>query len=186
MFDIGWSEMLVIVALAVVVVGPRDIPKVVRTVGQWIGKARSLARDFQGSLEDMAREAELDELKKTVTDAVNVDVKKQIEDAFDPTGSLDGALNFPTPNEMLDRHSETIAEPSQEAGPTGPPDSWSKDDAEPETLQTGLTDMMPPAADDGEAVEEAVEAAAAEAPEPDPPADDQQRSASAGQASLQP
>ena len=86
MFDIGWSEMLVIVALAVVVVGPRDIPKVVRTVGQWIAKARSLARDFQGSLEDMAREAELDELKKTVTDAANFDVKKQIEDAIDPTG----------------------------------------------------------------------------------------------------
>ncbi len=182
MFDIGWSEMLVIVALAVVVVGPRDIPKVVRTVGQWIGKARSLARDFQGSLEDMAREAELDELKKTVTEATNFDVKKQIEQAIDPTGSLDGALDFPSPNEMLERHSETIAEPSDEAGPTGPPDSWSNDDAEPETLQTGLTDMTPATADGGAADEAAAEAVAAEAPEQDPPADDQQRSADAVQA----
>jgi len=178
MFDIGWSEMLVIVALAVVVVGPRDIPKVVRTVGQWVRKARSLARDFQGSLEDMAREAELDELKKTVTDATNFDVKKEIENAVDPTGSLDGALDFPSPNEILDRHSETIAEPSQEAGPTGPPDSWSSSDDEPAPLTTGLTDMAPPVADDGADAETGGD----DTPEPDRSDDGQQRAASAGRA----
>jgi len=182
MFDIGWSEMLVIVALAVVVVGPRDIPKVVRTVGQWVRKARSLARDFQGSLEDMAREAELDELKKTVTDATSFDVKKEIENAVDPTGSLDGALNFPSPNEILDRHSETIAEPAQEAGPTGPPDSWSSGDDEPAPLTSGMTDMTPPAADDGAAVETTVETADAEPPEPDGADDGRQQAAGAGRA----
>ena len=64
MFDLGWFEMAVIGALLLVVVGPKDLPKVLRTAGYWMGKARSMARDFQRSLDQYAKEAELDDVKK--------------------------------------------------------------------------------------------------------------------------
>lgn len=68
MFDIGGWELLVIGALALIVVGPKDLPRLVRQVGLWVGKARKLAREFQSGMEEVAREAELDELKKVSTD----------------------------------------------------------------------------------------------------------------------
>jgi sec-independent protein translocase protein TatB len=63
MLDIGWQELLVIGVLALLVVGPKELPKLLRTVGQYAGKARSVARDFQRSMEDAAREADLEDLK---------------------------------------------------------------------------------------------------------------------------
>lgn len=66
MFDIGWSELLVIVVVAVVVVGPKDLPRMMRTVGQWAGRARSMADQFRRSFDDMARQSELDELRREV------------------------------------------------------------------------------------------------------------------------
>jgi sec-independent protein translocase protein TatB len=61
---IGWTELLLIAAVAIVVVGPKDLPILMRTIGRFIGKARSLAREFQESFEEIAREAELEELRK--------------------------------------------------------------------------------------------------------------------------
>ena len=75
MFDLGWSEMAVIMLVAIIVIGPKDLPRVARTVGKWTGKARAMARDFQRSLDDMAREAELDEIKKAVEGLFGVKVK---------------------------------------------------------------------------------------------------------------
>jgi sec-independent protein translocase protein TatB len=66
MFDISWSELLVIVVVAVVVVGPKDLPRLMRTVGQWAGKARAMADQFRRSFDDMARQTELDELRREV------------------------------------------------------------------------------------------------------------------------
>ena len=63
MFDIGWSEMAVILMVALIVIGPKDLPRVARTIGKWTGKARGMAREFQRSIEDMAREAELQDIK---------------------------------------------------------------------------------------------------------------------------
>ncbi len=63
MFDIGWSELLVIGALALIVVGPKDLPVMMRRLGQYVGKARSMARDFQRTMEDAAKEADVAELR---------------------------------------------------------------------------------------------------------------------------
>ncbi len=63
MFDIGWSELLVIGALALIVVGPKDLPVMLRTLGRYVAKARGMARDFQRTMEDAAREADLHELR---------------------------------------------------------------------------------------------------------------------------
>ena len=59
MFDIGGMELLVIGAVALIVVGPKELPRLVRSVGQWVGRAKSLARDFQSGMEDAARQADL-------------------------------------------------------------------------------------------------------------------------------
>jgi len=84
MFDIGWSELAVIAAVAIIVIGPKDLPLALKAVGQWVAKARGLAREFQGSVDEMIREAEraaeLDKLKKEVTDATSqLDVTKELE-----------------------------------------------------------------------------------------------------------
>ena len=66
MFDIAWSELFVILVVALIVVGPKDLPKLMRKVGQWTGRARSMADQFRRSFDDMARQAELDELRSQV------------------------------------------------------------------------------------------------------------------------
>jgi sec-independent protein translocase protein TatB len=66
MFDIAWSELLVIVVVAVVVVGPKDLPRLMRTAGQWAGRARAMADQFRRSFDDMARQSELEELRREV------------------------------------------------------------------------------------------------------------------------
>ena len=73
MLDIGWTEMLVIAVIAIIVIGPRDLPKMLKTVGGWVRKARATVRELQTGIEDMAREAELDEVKKSVESATRVD-----------------------------------------------------------------------------------------------------------------
>jgi sec-independent protein translocase protein TatB len=60
---IGWTELLLVAAIAIVVVGPKDLPILMRTIGRFVGKARALAREFQDSFEEIAREAELEELR---------------------------------------------------------------------------------------------------------------------------
>ena len=64
MLDIGWQELLVIGALALIVVGPKDLPGLLRSVGQWVGRARGMARDFQRAMNDAAREADVANLKE--------------------------------------------------------------------------------------------------------------------------
>src|SRR5205814_10538344 len=65
MFDIGWSELVVIAVVALVAIGPKELPGVLRTVGQWIGKARKLAGEFQGQFREAMRDAEMADLKKS-------------------------------------------------------------------------------------------------------------------------
>jgi sec-independent protein translocase protein TatB len=88
MFDIGWSEMALILLVALIVIGPKDLPRVARSVGQWVGKGRAMAREFQRALEDMAREAELDKVKSEIEKAGRTDIGKTIEKSIDPTGEL--------------------------------------------------------------------------------------------------
>ena len=93
MFDIGWSEMLVILLVALVVIGPRDLPRVARTMGRWVAKGRAMAREFQNALEDMAREAELDKVKSEIEKTGRTNLGKSIENAIDPSGELGKAFD---------------------------------------------------------------------------------------------
>jgi sec-independent protein translocase protein TatB len=92
-FDIGWSEMAIIMLVALVVIGPKDLPRLARSVGQWVAKGRAMARDFQRSLEEMAREAELDDVKREIEKVGRTNISKSIEKAIDPGGELSRAFN---------------------------------------------------------------------------------------------
>jgi sec-independent protein translocase protein TatB len=95
MLDIGWSEMAVILMVALIVIGPKDLPRVARTVGKWTARARGMAREFQRSLEDMAREAELQDIKAEVDKLSRADVRSRIEETIDPDGKLRRGLAPP-------------------------------------------------------------------------------------------
>src|ERR1700742_4254372 len=65
MFDIGWSEMTSIAVVALIAIGPKELPGVLRMVGQWVAKARKMASEFQGQFQEAMREAEMADLKKS-------------------------------------------------------------------------------------------------------------------------
>jgi len=85
-FDIAWSELALIAAVALIVIGPKDLPRVMRTVGQWTRRARAMAADFQRNLDDMMREAELDEIRKEVEKVSPADFKANLEKMVDAKG----------------------------------------------------------------------------------------------------
>jgi len=68
MFDIGWSELVVIAVVALIAIGPKELPGVLRMVGQWMGKARKMASEFQGQFNEAMREAEMADVKKAFDD----------------------------------------------------------------------------------------------------------------------
>ena len=72
MFDIGWSEFLLIAVVALIAIGPKELPGVLRMVGQWMGKARKMAAEFQGQFQEAMREAEMADLKKSFDEVKDV------------------------------------------------------------------------------------------------------------------
>ncbi len=85
MFDIGWSELVVIGVVALIAIGPKELPGVLRTVGQYMGKIRRMASEFQGQFQEAMREAEMADLKKPVDEMT--DTAKGFTD-FDPLGDV--------------------------------------------------------------------------------------------------
>jgi sec-independent protein translocase protein TatB len=97
MFDIGWMEMLVIAVVAIVVIGPKDLPKVLHTVGQWMSRARAVAKGFQDQMEEMARQSGVDEVRKEISNSIQgLDPAARIKQAIDPTGEMDAQMKAMT------------------------------------------------------------------------------------------
>jgi sec-independent protein translocase protein TatB len=71
MFDIGWGEMVVIGVVALVAIGPKQLPGALRTAGHWVGRARRMASDFQNQFQEALREADVAEMKRQFDDAAN-------------------------------------------------------------------------------------------------------------------
>jgi sec-independent protein translocase protein TatB len=121
MFDLGWSEMLVILVVALIVIGPKDLPKVARQIGRWTGKARAMAREFQRSFDDMAREAELEEIKANLQKMNPANLEHTIRETIDPDRKLEKALDV---RDTLEAESRAIADglarPTVVEPPPGP------------------------------------------------------------------
>ena len=94
MFDIGWQEVFIVVILALIIVGPKDLPRVIRNIMGLVRKARLMARDFQEGIDDVVREADLNELKNNLDELSDDDIEEQIKSAIDSTGELTGDLGL--------------------------------------------------------------------------------------------
>ena len=92
MFDIGWSEMAIIALVALIVIGPKDLPRTMKTVAHWMRKARSLTREFQSGIDDIVREAELEDARKALEATRRGNLERTISNAVDPEGEVAGEV----------------------------------------------------------------------------------------------
>jgi sec-independent protein translocase protein TatB len=129
MFDIGWPEMLVIAIVLIVVVGPKDLPKMLRTFGKTTSKMRSMAGDFRKQFDEALKEAELDDLKTLAQDARKLNPASEIKKALSPMekaaqdvrAGLDAAMK-PTPKPTPPAaDAPAVATEPAKAGPTAMP-----------------------------------------------------------------
>jgi sec-independent protein translocase protein TatB len=88
MFDFAWSEIVLIGAVALIAIGPKDMPAAIRTVSSMIKKARRMAAEFQTHVDEMVREADLGDVKKAFTDIRNMDLSSTLEKHIDPDRSI--------------------------------------------------------------------------------------------------
>lgn len=128
MFD--WNELLVIGAAALIFIGPKELPGTLRTLGKFVAKARGMARDFQTNVDDMVREAELDEVKKQVQKLDHGGFERMIQETVDPRGRIQDALRPPD----LSAPSPTAA-----SGPTSPVPTGTQAVPEPPASASAVT-----------------------------------------------
>jgi sec-independent protein translocase protein TatB len=152
-FDLGWSEMGIVLLVALLVLGPKEMPKLARDLGRWVGKARALAREFQRSLEDMAREAELDDVKKQIDDAGRElrrpQIGKRLEREVDPEGELSSAFDVGREGREGQRRpakddgagTDAAAEaPARHAGDGGADGPGDRDERQPASASSGAAE----------------------------------------------
>ena len=144
MFDIGWSELVLIGVVALVAIGPKELPGVLRMVGQWMGKARKMAAEFQGQFQEAMREAEMADLKKSfdevkeaasgfagnnlmtslqkdVSDALRVDALDKPAETTTTAAAEVPAISTETPSTSSEAQaisSEALAAPTTPEAPT--------------------------------------------------------------------
>lgn len=97
MLDLSWTELLVIAVTAVIFIGPKELPGTLRAIAKWVSKARGLAREFQGGVDDMIRHAEFEDIRKHLQKIESVDVSGEIQKAVDPKGTFTNLLNQQLP-----------------------------------------------------------------------------------------
>ena len=146
MFGLNWGEVIVIGIVALIAIGPKELPTVLRTMGQWMGKVRRMANEFQSQFQEALREAEFADLKKHADDITSSvsefsqidpigDVQKDVEHAFADTPALEApaepaaqteAVPEPTPTAVPDA---PLPLAEIEAPPPGEPTGIGHDDA---------------------------------------------------------
>ena len=115
MFDLfSWSHIIILLAAALVIVGPKDLPRMMHMAGKWAGKARAMAAEFRKSFDEMARQAELDELRKEIED-----LKKNnpITEVADELNRAVDSVNLESPNVNLEVPPTPEAAPVLDTGP---------------------------------------------------------------------
>lgn len=153
MFEVGWTEMLVIAIVMIVVVGPKDLPKMLRTFGRTTSKLRAMAGDFRKQFDEALKEAELDDVKSVVDDARKLSPAAQLREAMNPMqkaaadirAGLDGAMN-PKPAEPLKPGPSAL--PGEEPAPVAATDAAAAivpDPSAPAPVAVAVADPAAPA-----------------------------------------
>lgn len=132
MLDVGWTEILVIAIVLIIVVGPKDLPQMLRTFGRMMSKMRGMASDFRQQFDEALREADLEDVKKTIGEAQKLNPLNTIREAVNPlrqmgdeikadlqktTGSVSSAAPATTPAEGVTGSSTPVAVPSEAQKP---------------------------------------------------------------------
>ena len=121
--NIGWTEMLVIAVVAVIFVGPKDLPSMLRTFGRFSRKVRGIAGDFQRQVDDALREAELDDVRKSIEDVRSLSPKRMVTDQLKGMDD-DLRADLDEVNETLDHPRKSDeASASKRIGPERPKNS---------------------------------------------------------------
>jgi len=151
MFGIDSPELLVIVVVALVVIGPKELPNLLRGWGRWMAQMRGMAAEFRGHVDEMVRQSELDEVKKQLESTPGLDLQ-----ALDPTREIKNAIQ-----EGMAEGEKALAEAkAQIANPLVEPESAPQIAAEPAAAPASIaTETLPPA--------DPAPAAIAEAPRPE-------------------
>jgi sec-independent protein translocase protein TatB len=154
MFDIGGWEFLIVMIIALVVIGPKDLPATIRNVSGWVRKARGLAREFQDGLSDIARDTELDSVQGEIREGLGLGegedignrIRREVEGAVDPDGDLRETLEaenyLDNPLEDLDLDDEEPDDAARnraiadEAGEDDPEETPSDDPSTPTSTST--------------------------------------------------
>lgn len=132
MFNFGWGELLLIGIVALIAIGPKELPTVLRTVGQALGKVRRMANEFQGQFQEALREADIADLKKQADDLTSSfkDQVTEISD-FDPMADtqkeIENSLDFDAPAKAADSAGETPAAQLEGPAPDAPASVTEKD-----------------------------------------------------------
>jgi len=116
MFEIGWSELLLIAVVALIAIGPKELPTVLRTLGQWMSKLRRMASEFQSQFQEAMREAEMADLKKQVDEMTS---QAQSYANFDPVSAVVDKAGVDTPSSPVTAEPNTSpagAEPAVAPG----------------------------------------------------------------------
>ncbi|MBT4890288.1 MAG: twin-arginine translocase subunit TatB [Rhodospirillales bacterium] len=143
MLDIGWQELMVVAILAIIVIGPKDLPRALRTVMQGIRKVRGIAKEFQSGVDDMVKEADLDDLRQELNKVADGDIKKTITDAVDPNGDLSKEMDMSDVQKDMDK----IAKDASADKPTVTPETFTEsapvetkqEDTKPDNTSTETT-----------------------------------------------
>ncbi len=115
MFDFAWSEIALVVVVAVIFIGPKDLPVAIKAVTEMIKKARRMAGEFQTHVDEMVREADLHEVRDSINQIRNFDFKGTVERAVDPDGSLRSTFASNPLEPTQSAPSEPVADSTAEA-----------------------------------------------------------------------
>jgi sec-independent protein translocase protein TatB len=135
--------MAVVGVIALIIIGPKDLPRIMRWVGGWVGKARGMARQFQRSIDDLAREADLEDVKKSVDSVSKINPTQELDKAIDPTGSVKKAL---------DPSSTDATSATEDSGAAADPEPASE---KPDEAEAEPDAAKEPVSADGESLAEA-------------------------------
>jgi sec-independent protein translocase protein TatB len=119
MFDVGWQELFVIAAVGIVVIGPKDLPRALAQMTKYMRKARSIAREFQSSIDEVVRQAELDDIRKEVEKASSLNLENEIRNTIDPTGEVARDLDLSGVQSDLEKATASVT--GEGEAPAGPP-----------------------------------------------------------------